>query len=94
MRFKPRRYNIPFSLSAMYASAFASLSLLISTMTTLMWVAMSDPWILWRAGSIPGTWWVSMWCLCHGRSSSASGAVGCGRAKYDLSSPVFRVRAT
>ena len=90
----PRRSGIPFYFSALHASAFASLSLLISIMNSLMWLAMSDSYTFWRVGSIPERCCVSMWCLCRKRSPSSSGAVGRGIANGNLSFPVFRFGAT
>ena len=91
MRLYPRKSDIPFSFPALRSSAFASLSLLISTAKSPMWVVMSDPWTLWRARSSLVRWWVSMWCLCRMSSLSAIGAVGSGKSKGEFSLPVFRV---
>ena len=57
-----------------------------------MWVAMSDPWTLYKSRLSSGRWCVSMWCLCQRRSPSFSGAVGHIMAKGNLSLSVFRVR--
>ena len=90
----PRSSGIPFYSSAWQASTFASLYLLISTATSLMWVAMSNPLDLLEGGVHPREVAVDHLVPISKEVSICQRCSGSWHGQIYFLSPVFRVRET